>query len=588
MRTLADPRLWNGADDQIRVRHYWYVDARPFGDTGVPTQLFRRDFAADNNTWTTSTRTIAPEWTLSGWSKSQNRFLNYGVAASAKYFGGKLVVLPAVRFDNARSQQWNAVNRGDLPANWDGRTMLFLPDAPADWAKLTYIPRDAAGNATSTIGIPAATRPRTGIATPAGATTNAGVSTGNPLYANSRFRDDYNPPVNNKHPKSVSTGAVYHVLPWVSVVGNYATSYVLPPTGQFDLTNNLADVQTGTGYDTGLRFKFFGGRLTANTNYYFNTQNHVRVGSPLTSPINSLLGRNASTDGGLGSRNNLGIPDIFGVDYASQRNSGGELELVATLKSGLRVSLNVGSGKVVTFDRYPLSKPFLAERADQYKQVLEAAGGRLDTARKNPAAPNAPGLAVVNSAVAAAIPGEQTGAVNDYNNLWSQYEVVLNDAPFVGSRRITANVFGDYTIQTGSLRGLRIGLGAQYRGDIVSGYRTGDSKIDSGGNVVPVYGAQTGVLYPVYSKQPLNTVASLGYSLKPRGAFWRGLEGKQLLFQLNVNNLLNKQGVFFQDDRVTLRPANGDLAQRTRESVADKNAIYQQPVSFIFTTTLKL
>ena len=63
---------------------------------------------------------------------------------------------------------------------------------------------------------------------------------------------------------------------------------------------------------------------------------------------------------------------------------------------------------------------------------------------------------------------------------------------------------------------------------------------------------------------------------------------KQLLFQLNVNNLLNKQGVFFQDDRVTLRPANGDLAQRTRESVADKNAIYQQPVSFIFTTTLKL
>ena len=52
--------------------------------------------------------------------------------------------------------------------------------------------------------------------------------------------------------------------------------------------------------------------------------------------------------------------------------------------------------------------------------------------------------------------------------------------------------------------------------------------------------------------------------------------------------MLNRQGVYFQDDRVTLRAPNGDLTQRTRESIPDKNAIYQQPVSFIFTTTLRL
>lgn len=588
MKTQADPRLWTGADDQIRVRHYWYLEGRPFGDVGVPTQLFRRDFAADNNTWTTSTRTISPEWILSGWSKSENRFLNYGLAASAKYFGGKLVVLPAVRFDNARSQQWNAVNRGDLPSSWNGRDLLFLPDAPADWTKLTYIPRDGNGNPTSTIAIPAATRPRTGIATPAGATTNAGASVGTAFYRNDRFRDDYNPPINRKHPKSVSTGAVYHMLPWVSLTGNYATSYVLPPTGQFDLNNDLADVQTGKGYDAGLRFKFFGGRLTANAGYFFNIQNHVRVGSPITGSINGLLGRNAATDGALGSRNNLGIPDIFGVDYSSQRNSGGELEVVATLRTGLRISLNVGSGRVVTYDRYPLSKILLPERAAQYRQVLEAAGGRLDTTLKNPAAPSAPGLAVVNPAVTAAIPSEQTNAVNDYNNIWAQFENVLIDRPFIGSRRITSNLFGDYTLQSGRLKGLRIGAGVQYRGDIVSGYRTGDSVVNSAGAVVPLYGAQDGLLYPVYSKQPLNTVASLAYSLKLRGGLWRRLEGKQMLFQLNINNVLNKQGVFYQDDRVTLRAPNGDLTQRTRESVADKNAIYQQPISFIFTTTLKL
>jgi hypothetical protein len=145
-----------------------------------------------------------------------------------------------------------------------------------------------------------------------------------------------------------------------------------------------------------------------------------------------------------------------------------------------------------------------------------------------------------------------------------------------------------YTIQTGTLKGLRCGAGAQYRGDIVSGYRTGDSTVNAAGAVVPLYGAQDGLLYPVFSKQPLNTVASLGYSVKLRGGLWKRLEGKQMLFQLNVNNVLNKQGVFFQDDRVTLRAPNGDLTQRVRESVADKNAIYQQPVSFILTTTLKL
>lgn len=588
MRTMSDPRLWTGSDDLIRVRHYWYLPGRPVGDVGVPTTVFRRDFASDNNTWTTSTTTVQPAWVESTWQKTANRFLNFGVAASAKYFGGKLVILPAIRFDNARSQVWNSINRADLPSNWNGRTEYYLPDAPDDWAKLSYIPRDATGRPTSTIAIPASARPRTGIAIPAGGTTNNGISPGNPFYASDRFRDDYNPPVNRKHPKSISTGAVYHLTPWVSLTGNYATSYVLPPTGAFDLSNDLADVQTGKGYDAGLRFKFFGGRLTANTGYYFNVQNHVRVTSPIVSPVNALLGRNSASDGGTGSRNNLGVPDIFGSDYSSQRNSGGELELIATLKNGVRVSLNIGSGKLVTFDRYPLSKGFLTERADQYRQVLEGAGGRLDTTQKNPAAPHAPGLAVVNPAVAAAIPSEQTGAVNDYNNLWAQNEVVLTDVPFVGSRRITTNLFADYTLPSGQLKGLRIGLGAQYRGDIVAGYRTGDSKLDANGNVVPIYGTTDGLLYPVYTKQPLNTVMTLGYSMRLKGAFWRGLEGKQLSFQLNINNLLNKQGVFYQDDTVTLRPPNGDLSLRYRESAPSKNAIYQQPISAIFTTTLKL
>ncbi len=594
MKTFADPRLWTGADDSIKVRHFFYADSRPFGDEGVPTQLFRRDFAADNNSFTTSTRAVSPEWVASAWTKSQSRFFASGVAASAKYFGGKLVVLPAIRFDNARSQVWNSVNRADLPANWNGRDLLYLPNAPADWKTLTYIPRDAAGNPTSTAAIPAATRPRTGV-TPAGTTVANIYSTRIPFYSNDRFRDDYSPPVNTRTPYSVSAGAVYHLTNWVSLVGNYATSYVLPPTGAFDINNDLADVQTGKGYDAGFRFNFLGGRLTANTNYFFNTQDNARIAAaavPVIAPINGLLGRNVATDGGLGGRNNLGLPDVFGGDYQSQRNTGAEFEIVASLKNGLRLTFNGGVSRVVTHKRYPLSKVYVPENAANFLKVLEAAGGRLDTTQKNPSAASAPGLAVVPGLnnnfppVPVAISTERDGAVTDYNNLWAQYQLVLSDVPTYGVKRISSNIFADYAFRSGWARGLRVGLGFQYRGDGISGYRTGDSVVDPAtGLVVAKY--VDGRQYPVYTPQPFNSVATLTYTMRLKQG-WRVIGGKQISFQMNIRNLLNQQKIIYQDDTVVPRAPGGDFSIPYRVSVPAKNAIYQEPISALFTVTLKL
>lgn len=585
MKTSADPRLWTGSDDLIMVRHYFYAASRPYTEEGIPTQVFRRDFTTDNNAFTTSTRSYTPDWVASTWSKSQNRFWASGVAASAKYFGGKLVVLPAIRFDHARSQQWNSINRAGLPADWDGRTFSYLPDAPSDYVGLSYIPRAANGTPTSSSPIPAASRPRTAIAIPAGATTNNGISTPNPLYLNDRFRDDFNPPVNKRTPYSVTAGAVYHVLPWASIVGNYGTSYVLPPTGAFDISNNLADVQTGQGYDSGFRFNFFDRRLTFNVNYYFNTQEKSRVTPPTNNPINSLLARNAATDGGAGSRNNLGIPDIIGGDYQSQRNTGLEFEVVAALKNGLRLTFNGGSSRLVTYNRYPLSKAYIPANADNFLKVLQAAGGRLDTAQKPLGAPGAPGLAVVDPTVTPAIATERTGAITDYNNIWVQFQNVLSDSPTYGVKRISSNIYGDYTIRTGRLAGLRIGAGVQYRGDGIAGYRTGDSELNSAGVVVAKYA--DGRQHPVYTPQVLNSVASLAYSMRLKSG-WRVLSNKQVSFQLNIRNLLNRQRVIFQDDTVVPRPPGGDFSLPYRVGVPAKNAVYQEPISFIFTTSLKL
>ncbi|MBL9187362.1 MAG: hypothetical protein JNK23_07795 [Opitutaceae bacterium] len=585
MRVSADPRMWTGGDDLIRVRHYFYAPSRPFSEEGVPTQVFRRDFSADNNSFSTSTATFTPDWVASTWTRSENRFIASGLAASAKYFGGKLVVLPAIRFDNVRAQVWNSINRADLPADWDGRTFYYRPDAPSDWINLSYIPRSATGAPTSTIPIPAATRPRTAIPTPAGATTNNGIAVPNAFHLNDRFRDDYNPPVNKRQPYSISTGAVYHLAKWVSVVGNYATSYVLPPTGAFDISNDLADVQTGKGYDGGFRFNFLNSRLTANINYFFNTQDKARVTPPTNGPINALYGRNAATDGAVGSRNNLGLADIFGGDYQSQRNSGAEFEIIAALKNGLRLTFNGGVSRLVTYDRYPLSRKYVPENAANFLKVLEAAGGRLDTTRKPAGAPNAPGLAVVNPAVTAAIVTEQTNAVTDYNNLWVQYEGVLSDAPSYGVKRFNSNIYADYTIQEGRLRGLRVGLGLQYRGDGIAGYRTGDSELNAAGQVVAKYA--DGRQHPIYTAQPLNSVASLAYTMRLKDG-WRLLANKQVSFQLNIRNLLNRQRIIYQDDTVVPRAPGGDFSIPYRVSVPAKNAIYQEPISFLFTTTLRL
>ncbi len=591
----ADARLWTQTDNLIRVRHYWYESGRPFGDDGVPGQVFRRDFAADNNSFTTATEAVTPSWVLSSWNDNKQTFFNNGLAMSAKYFGGKLVLLAAGRRDDAKTHVKNSVissQRGYLPANWDGVTPLWLPDAPADYAALTYIPRSAAGAPLSTIPVAANTRPTIATPVPAGLTANAG-NVADPLYAGDRFRNDYSPPTNNKHPMSISTGGVWSPLHWLSLVANYATSYQLPPAGRFTLDGQLADVQVGSGYDLGTRFRFFNGQLQVNAGYYFNKQRRVQATPPTSGPINSLYGRNAYTDPLTGSRNNLGLPDIIGTDYASQRNNGYELDLVASFRSGLRLTWNVGSGQLLALDRFPLAKVYVAQHADDFRRVLEAAGGRLDTTQRNPTAPHAPGLAVLDPArpnAGAGQPAEQTGAVADYNNLWAQYEAILTDAPTIGVRKIVSNAYADYAFQSGFLRGVRAGLGVQYRGDNISGYRTADTTTTLVNGVPQLqYGPTAGLLYPIYTRQPLNTVGTLAYTTRLKGTWWgKSLEGKPVTLQLNVNNLLNRQRVIYQDDTVVPRAPNGDFSQANRVSVPAKNAIYQQPISAIVTMRLAL
>lgn len=601
LASLADPRMWQGGDEQIRYRYYWNDAARPYTDRGVPASVYKVNWSDGNNP-VASTATAAPRWQIGDWNEQDEKFNAVILAAQAKYFGGKLVILSSTRYDQFKTITRARRELGDLPADWDGTTLYFKPAAPADWRTLSYIPRNATtGAATATVPIPAATRPRINpLGTPFATTAlvyngqivgytngnNNGVQIWNPYFTSDRFRNDYSPPVNKGDGIKVSDGFVYHALPWVSWLANYSSTYVPPPTNAFDLNNEVVVPQTGWGAETGFRFTFFRGRLAANTRYFYNVEEHQRTDPPVKGAINGLLGRNAADNAALDGRNARGIPDIFGTDYQSQKNKGVEVEIQGQVARGWRLMLNVGSGRVDTFDRWPLARKFVLENADLYRQVLEDAGGRLDPAQKPSGAPSAPGLAVANPAVTPAIAAERTNAITDYNNLWVNYELMVKDVPFPGTNRLTANLFSDYSVQSGWLKGLRIGLGYQYRGRNFIGYRTADTIVNPANPNLAIDNPDAGVNTPMYVKIPGIATATLGYSWRPR--FTKRVEGKQIDFQLRIRNLLNNQQVVYQDEGVQARPPHGDITQPNRISTPARIGQFTEPISFLFTTTLKL
>jgi hypothetical protein len=576
MATLPDSRMWQNTADEVNIRQYWSNPFRPYSEKDMPTALVRNVFASDNNSFTVSNEKIVPRWVLSDWNDQDEKFNNAVLAISAKYFGGKLVALAVPRFDTFSTKQRSRAEFGDLPAAWDGTSLVYKPDAPADYKTLSYIPRNATtGAATSAIPVPAVTRPRQNAP---GVTTNNGVQIYNPFFAGDRFRNDYSAPENKGTGLTGSYGLVYHATSWVSGVLNYSTAYIPPPAAAFTLDNELADPQTGFGYDLGLRFNFFQGRLTVNTNYFFNQEDHQRVASLVTTSVNGLLSRNASSDPSLDGRNNRGLSDIFGQDYQSAKTSGLELEVVGKITHDWRLLFNAASARVFTFKRFPQTKTFVPENADSYRQVLEDAGGRIDTTQH----PNgAPGLASVNPTVTAAIATEQTNAVIDYNNIWANFANVVGDQPAQGQDRITVNVFSDYTLSRGYFRGLRFGLGAQAPGRNYVGSRSADTIVDPANPNRAIDDPSVDQTTPVYVKRPTVVTATLGYNLKLKSG-----SGRSINFQLVVKNLLNDQTLVYQGLDVVARPPGGDFTKPNRVTVAPRNGVYTEPLSVRFTTTL--
>jgi hypothetical protein len=322
--------------------------------------------------------------------------------------------------------------------------------------------------------------------------------------------------------------------------------------------------------------------------------------------MNNLMGIRPWNDASPEGRNSFGYTEVLGDDYIAQKNTGYELEIGGRITRGWRMSGSLGTAQLTDYDRFQNTRAYVLSRKDEMLDVLKAAGGTLDTSRKpengSRKVEDAPGYAIPDPAVtdtmivaAGSDPKRRQSAIDNYNNIWTQYDVIAVLQNTVGLDRLTAKLFTDYTVQTGALKGFRIGLGCFYVDSDIAGYRGGDSipnpDFDSSKPITstnrpwkddPTVDANT----PVFIKRPLEFRTQFGYSTRLRSG-GKYLRGRDLDFQLNIINVLNRHQTYYQNNAVVLRPPNGDTTAPNRVSVPGNIAAFQRPISFEFTTTLK-
>ena len=623
LNSASDPRDWHWSGYRVRFRYYQHDSARPgFGVSPTSLRQVTSTNPANSDTvYTSSTVAIKPTPVLTYWEDRKERNQSAVFAFAGRWFDNKLIVSPGVRFGRQKTSVRLPITSygwGSLPndPSWDGNTLTdayWRPDAPTDWRTLTFTPRNNAGVALSPTPIRSLWRGRPLVAGYAG---SRDLLVPSPLYGpNDRFMSDFNPLPADNTDVNTTIGATYHIKDWVALKLSYGTSFLPADVFRYEMNTdgalNDAKSEIGSAYDVALTFNLFDGKLAVTPRYYFNRKENMLRTSPIEGAVNTLILSRAWNDPYNERGNPFGYSELRQGDYISNYNDGYELEVAGNITRGWRLSASVGTARINEYDRWPLSPAYVQFRKDEFRQVLEAAGGMLDTTRKpmngSRSVDAAPGLAIANPAITDAmiqgvvlIDGSnartdtRTNAVNAYNNIWIQYDNIQNQVEGVGLDRLTAKLVTDYTIQEGRLKGLRYGIAAFFVDRDLAGYRGGDTIANPNFNsALPVTSSNRpwiddpNVDYntPIWVKRPFQIDALFGYTRRIRG-FGR-LDGTEVEFQLNVKNILNGSEVYYQDDGVTLRAPDGDITKPNRVAVPGRIASYQRPINYEFTTTFK-
>ncbi len=564
VRQGSDPRQWGfPAQQGVRIRRYWNAPSRPnpgaYGTSGLDLGLTPVNFV-DPTTGVSGV--IQPRWTIDSnrgdiQALETNDFDYVLGSLQARFFKDRLVLLGAVRRDTYKATIDSQKHRGDYPLDWDGTYRIFRPDAPADYHALTYQPRNAAGIPNAPVQT-AVTRPRI-----------AATGDRDPLYINDRFQSDFNPPDITGSQITKSVGSVLHLFPWFNPSFNYAETFN-PPRGTPRINGLLHEPTVAKGTDYGLRMELFQRRLDLNFTYYESEEINAIDGTQFD-VFNVLINANARGDQSDTGINIQGVPTLPVVyrDSLSRRSQGFEIEVAYNPTKALRLTANYSKPKVGNSNRFPDYLAYITANSAAFKQIALDAGALVDASN----------VATVDQSIPVndRSPDVQA-AVNAYNtifqfqNTWTGRGAVLDDNQQRG------NIFADYTFQTGWLQRLRIGAGVRYYGKRTIGNRANDTIVNPANPTQAINDPAVDGTNRIYGSAYSLVTATLAYT-------WKLKDGRELLANLVVNNLLNERDPLYFE--TILRPKGGDYTSPAREAVPNRFQ-FQNPISYNLSLTLKL
>lgn len=483
-------------------------------------------------------------------------------AFTAKLFKDCLNLVGGVRRDRVHALNYSGANSNnsmaDYPVDWDGQTIYYRPIGPADYFNLKYQQKDAAGNVTTGAYLDASSRPRDANFKPL------------PQYANDRFRDDYSAPAVDVSATTVTYGAVVHVLPWVSAYANYAESF-RPPGAGITITGQSLPVSSGEGWDAGLRFNFFEGRINASIGQYAGKQlDGAFDNTGNTRKYANIVDANKVGDLSANGMNTRGLAPLSTVtfDFSDQETEGYEIDITANITRHWRLTANAGIPKTRSLNARKDEFAYLAANESTLKQIVLDAGGLIDAANvatvdlSVPVGNRSPD---VSAAVAA------WNSIQTFKATSSPTLVTENDLP-----KLTANIYTDYRFTNGPLKNLRVGGGVQYIGRTAIGNRGADTIVDPANSLKAIDDPNVDARTRIYRDAYYTATLTAGYQVKLS-------HGMSLDLNLRVGNLLNNTDLVYIN--TGLRARNGDVTRPDRVTVPT-TFVYLQPRSYSLTATL--
>jgi outer membrane receptor protein involved in Fe transport len=235
-------------------------------------------------------------------------------------------------------------------------------------------------------------------------------------------------------PVSRNVGAVWFVLPWVGVFGNYSETFAAPNNGNNLIDGTTPPISKSKGKDFGLKFELLGGKIIATASYYTSEQKGQLITGANTTELNRI-------------GTNLARPELAALAYRDtqdQKGDGYEFEVVANPTRNLRLQANLALPRTAAVNLQPGLIGFF----------------NANVAGWTAAAPTSLNPAQVN---------------NDINTLRNAIASLTPGTVVNNTYKYTGNLYATYTFNGSFLKNVSVGGGGNFRGRTKVASATGNA-----------------------------------------------------------------------------------------------------------------